>query len=293
MSYTSPVLTPVEFQDWAKGKKEHAQQLCGRALAFAEELFQSGDLRPYLEILSRLHTYNFYNLLLLLQQYPDACCLATFREWKKQAPHSGFQILKSEHKGKGIELITPFTEPPRSKNRALFWVEIKQFDVSQTNFWHPYPKIVYETEPHLESAICSVLFHEYQKTVIYRTSDPAFSELGVPGFRTEDDIYCNAELSAEDRIVWLTQVLIELSEPEQLVTPAYGTLFASLALSCLLSIWNLPDSHYLYQDQDLIRSIPKNMHALFLDQLQILVRRYAELVHCAYLEQTISREEDA
>lgn len=292
MPYTTPVLTPVEFQEWAKGKKERAQQLCRRALEFAEELFQSGDLQPYLEILSRLHTYNFYNLLLLLQQYPDACCLATFPEWKKQAPRSGLQILKNEYKGKGIELVAPFTEPPRSKNRALFWVGVKQFDVSQTNIWYPSAKSTYQSVPCLEAAICSVLFREYQKTVIYRTSDPAFSELGAPGFRTEHDICCNAELPAEERIVWLTQILIELAEPEQLVTPAYGSLFASLVLNCLLRIWTLPNSHYLYQDPELVRSIPKNMHALFLDQLQILVRRYAELVHSTYLEQINSRGED-
>lgn len=282
-------MASVEFHQWAEDKKEHAQQLCRRALDFADTMFQSGDLSPYVDILSRLHTYNFYNLLLILQQYPEACCLATFQEWKKQASEPGSQILRNNAIGKGIELIAPFTEPPRSKKRALFWFGVKQFDISQTNLFYPCAKSIYETEArnmeHLERALCHILFTEYHCTVFNRSSEPAFSKSNSPGMRNDHDIFCNMNASPQDRIVWLTQILIELSEPDHLVSPIYGALFSSLALSCLLRIWNMAEFDYLDQNSELIRSVPKNMQSLILDQLQVAVRRYAELIHCAYLEQ--------
>jgi len=293
---TKNALNPVKFNEWANSKKEHAQKLQRRALDYGNQLFQNGDLDPYVGVLSRLHAYNFYNLLLILQQYPEASCLAAFQEWKKQCSEPNMQVLKKEQIGKGIELIAPFTEPPRNVNRALFWVGVKQFDVSQTHICYECPQSIYGTDTqcrrYLEGALRSVLSQKNYCVVKRKTNDFTSLDDYSSGFRRGKNIICNPDSSLADQIIWLLRNLIEISEPERIVGPQYKDLFVSLVISCLLRIWNMTEHDYLVQDSELIRSIPKNMQPLFLDQLQVFVRNFTELVHCAYLEQRRNAKEE-
>lgn len=281
-------MNSADFHEWANTKKDYAQTLCKTALESAQTLFQNGDLRPYLDLLSRLHAYNFYNLLLILQQYPEASCLATFQEWKKQGGEPNKQVLKNEHKGNGIELIAPFTEPPRNKKRVLFWYSVKQFDLSQTLVSYDVPKSIYDTErqnaEYIEQALRQVLSQEHHCVFLNAPKDQMLEDLGSPGFRTEKDIYCNTAVSSVDRILWFLEILLDFSDLEHMIGSQYSQQFTAWVTYCLLRIWRLSEHYYLHQDADLIRSIPKNQHRMILDQLQVFVRRYEELVHGIYLE---------
>ena len=47
--------------------------------------------------------------------------------------HSHTQVLKPEWRGKGIDLIAPFTQPIGNRSYTLTWHAIKQFDMQM--YW--------------------------------------------------------------------------------------------------------------------------------------------------------------
>ena len=149
--------------------EDHARELCDMALATADELFERGDLTPFLTVLVRLHFLNFYNLLLILRQYPSATHLGSFKNWeklmKRRDPGTKW-ILKKDQVGKGIELVAPFTNFHPEGTYSLSWHCLRQFDVSQTNIHHyEPPKSVYAPGPghirRLIRALRGTLTEEY------------------------------------------------------------------------------------------------------------------------------------
>ncbi len=289
----------MDRQQWVKTNKARALELCSMALETANELFDSGDLSSYLTLLCRLHCYNYYNLLLLLRQYPNATCLTTFKEWQRLLGDPNKQVLKQDQKGKGIELVAPFTNLQPQGTRSLSWYSIKQFDISQTTITnHPVRKDTYlngsEHISELVRAIRRVLSDEYHVSI--SEDDPSDSAYvaGNFGYRHDKIVHCRWDLAPEEQLLWLSESMICISPPERIVGERYAQLFTNMVQHCLLRIWNISDPRLLYlrKEDELVRSVPSELRSVFLDYLQRRVRHLEESVYCKYQEHLLEREEE-
>lgn len=272
-----------------------AEQLLEKALETADRLFNSGDLTPYLNVLCRLHNYNFYNILLILRQYPEATTLTTSAQWKTCMNGSGQEVIKEEHHGKGIRLVAPFVSlnPPFANFISLVF-----YDVSQTNVTGYQRVSIYrvgdENTTLLYGALRMALSSEYRTSVIYMRELFKYAEYHIPGYREGNSIYCRPDIPKEELIRWLVRNMLELSEPDKVIGKRYLALFLDMAQYCLLNIWGITDRRtwFFYQDPDLIRSIPQDLRKVFLDLLQRRVRKIEEVVNSAYQELLQDREEE-
>lgn len=276
--------------------KAHAQDLCVQAMEQANELFDSGDLNPYLLVLSRLHWYNFYNLLLILRQYPSATHLAAFRVWKDRIGDPGKWVLKKEFVGKGIELVAPATSPYPRGTRSLYWDCLRQFDISQTHVQgYEAPRSVYLSgESHIQVlvlALQDILRGEYHMTVL--TTGSEFSS-GNAGYIEGNMIYCRPDSPGSELLLWLSEGLLSLTHPEKVIGERFLRMFLRMAQHCLFRIWGFEERQLLYlpQDKELICSVPADLRPIFLDLLQRRVRNVEESVYSKYQEHLHKREEE-
>lgn len=292
----------IDHQQRLKEHETRASELCSMALEQADELYERGDLTPYLTVLTRLHFFNFYNLLLILRQFPSATHLGSFLNWQKQMklrePDKKW-VLKRDQVGKGIELVAPFTNRHPEGTLSLSWYSHLQFDVSQTNISrYEAPRSVYVPGsnhiPDLLRALRSMLSEEYGAVVL---TDPGsrIYNTGIPGYIEDKTVHCNPKNSVPVLLTWLTESLLTLSHPEQVIGERYQRLFLQMAQHCLFQIWGVEDRRmqYLPQNADLIRSIPMDLRPVFLDLLQRRVRHIEETIYSKYQEQLYDREEEA
>lgn len=63
-------MSMMDSKDWIKKGREKAPELRDSAKAAVAEMFASGDLSGFLNVLSRLPSYDACNLVLILLQYP-------------------------------------------------------------------------------------------------------------------------------------------------------------------------------------------------------------------------------
>lgn len=280
----------MNLQQWEKDNKARALELCSTALDQANVLFDNGDLRPFLTTLTRFHWYNFYNLLLILRQYPNATVLRTFKEWQSLMNDPQAQVLKSDHKGKGIEIVAPFTNHQPQGTRSLSWYSVKQFDISQTNVqnFESTPNIYLSGPDHLftlNAAIIAAIYSEYGMSTY-----PCHSDLpphtGNFGYTEGDIVFWRSDLSDTNKLLWLSECLIALSKPETVIGERFQRAFIRMAQHCLLQIWQIDDPHLLFlpKDHELICSVPSELRPVFLDLLQRRVRHFEETVYSRYQE---------
>lgn len=279
-------------------EKAHAQDLCVQALETANELFDNGDLSPYLTLLSRLHWYNFYNLLLILKQYPSATHLSSFQAWQARIGDRTKRVLKRDQFGKGIELVAAATNPYPQGTRSLYWYCMKQFDITQTTVqgYEP-PKSIYlfgTNHTHeLLRALRSVLRGDYGITV---STDLAAAPIrsGNAGYLEHNTLHCRPDLPDTEALLWLSESILSLTPPATVIGERYQRMFLRMAQHCLLRIWGFEDRNLLYlpQDKELISSMPTHLRPVFLDLLQRRVRSIEEAVYRRYQAQLLEREEE-
>lgn len=105
-----------------------------------EEMFQSGRLTDYLDVMSRFHNYSARNVMLILMQKPDATHVAGYRAWQRKFHR---QVRKGE-KSIGILAPVPHKAVVRETNKDTgevtdhehVWTGFKVvsvFDISQTD----------------------------------------------------------------------------------------------------------------------------------------------------------------
>lgn len=273
-------------------RRQHAQELIDMAKADADALFDQGDLTPYLDILSRFHNYNYYNLLLILRQYPQATCLAPFSVWLAMVGQNKM-ALRDEWIGRGIELVAPHSTLNREKGLFLSWFPAKQFDISQT--WvtdFKVPESPYHGDRNLLRNLCyairGALAREYQVTLVpERRVAMQSMEITLPGRILENGriVTMRSDLSPEYSLLWLTEALILSTDPCNVLNKEYLRLFITLAQNCLFRIWGLADSDpfRLRSNPDILYEMPSDTRYNLLDLLQCRVRYLDESIRCEYL----------
>ena len=123
-------------------KKEDAVELadkCLKELAASLEQGQTEVLEKYLGALARFHHYSFGNMMMIVNQFPEASKVAGFHTWRKL----GRVVKKGES---GIAILAPMvgrkkdeaewdrpTELSESKLKSVFGFKaVHVFDISQT-----------------------------------------------------------------------------------------------------------------------------------------------------------------
>ena len=123
-------------------KKEDAVELadkCLKELAASLEQGQTEVLEKYLSALARFHDYSFRNMMMIVNQFPDASKVAGFHTWRKL----GRCVKKG---GSGIAILAPMIgrnkdeaesinrgEVTQSNAKAVFGFRaVHVFDISQT-----------------------------------------------------------------------------------------------------------------------------------------------------------------
>lgn len=258
----------------------------------AQDMFKTGNLDDFLRILSRLDHYDAYNLMLILQQFPKATCLAGFKVWQRLLGDTNATVLKPEWKGKGIDLLIPYTDPMDLTHIRLRWISVKQFDVSQTYVKVPPASPSYILDeyhlPALVESVARTIRMEYHRTVYAIGSDGAMKACGLPGRMTANVIAVREDLSSIKKLRWLTECLSQLQDGANVFDPFVQDLFHQCILYTFWLSWRLETPPSLYPFRNQIRTLPKEQQMAFLSALQRSFRLLRESISAAYIQ---SREE--
>jgi antirestriction protein ArdC len=150
------------------------------------DLMSSEGWRQALEMRSRLHSYSFFNVSLILAQKPDATLVAGFRRWLEL----GRYVRKGE---KGIAILAPLLKKDKDKPNEMSLVGFRTayvFDVSQTDGDElpllPSPKLLEDDTSAIRHAISDLeaFAHGEGFTVSYDLSHPRALGAYRPTFKT-------------------------------------------------------------------------------------------------------------
>ena len=235
-----------DLRRWVKFSKEKAQRLLAHAEDLSRSVFSSSDhFISFLDLTSRIHHYDAYNLLLIWEKCPSASCLAGYKVWERQLP-PGSQVLRKEHIGKGIDLIAPFTDGSHEQSR-LVWYSVSVFDISQTML----PSIpssnnspYFQDENHeyfIVDALKQILGTKFQRSVVIQPPTRLMQETGLPGQLTEKTILIRDDLPHLELLQWLTETVVQLSIEEKNLSAPASQLMRNCVQHCLFRIWGLED----------------------------------------------------
>lgn len=274
--------------DWVREGQNKARVLRASAKSAAAEMFKSGDLSDFLEIMSRLHGYDACNLLLILQQNPKATFLAGYNAWKNLLGNSKAKVLKPEWWGKGIDLLIPFTEHRDKKDLRLTWFVGKQYDIGQTNVkTYEIPASVYVLdelhEKNLIEGACNALRSEYHLSVSYSNVDAEADALNLPGRLTDKIVFLRQNFNDRARLEWLIECLCTLQDGASALPSACHDLFFLCIRRALWQTWSLENPPSLYPQKQKIRNMSDDLQMDFLDTLQRTYRSIEESIAAGYV----------
>lgn len=274
------------MQKYLQINKQAAPALLKRADALCGRLFASGDLISYLDLLCRLHQYDYRNLLLIWDQYPQAACLAAYRVWESLLPRQKGRVLKDAYIGKGIQLLAPFTEDREHKS-FLTWYRVLQFDVSQTNVTeYPVPTSPYTSgKDHLmllSDAARAVLGFLHQKSLLLVSQNNPALKPQLSYRITAETVVIRSKESLFSRLQLMVEAMAQLTAMQSALPSAQHLLFSQCFCYCLMSIWGYANEVPLPMSGKQITSVPSSVQPAFLDVLQKSLRSHDELTACAY-----------
>lgn len=287
-------LRSSKTEEWLLSSKQRARQLRSIVHQEAAHLFHSGDLTDFLALLSRLHYYDVYNLLLIYRQYPQATYLAGGAFWKKLAGTASTPI-KPECKDSGIELLLPFTEVFGRDQFGLTWFSGTQYDIAQTTVTEPPVPDPYqpgENHTHrLISCVQETIATKYHRSVVPTSSSKQLRSAGLPGQMNDYTILLRNDIPSARRLLFLSECLTQLViSPSFPITAPQKDLAIQYILHCLFQIWNIPSPRQLHQDSIVLNGILPDRQLLFLSLLRDTLRFLDEEISSLYREQ--SREEE-
>lgn len=282
-------------REWIQEGKSLAPELRASAKASARSMFETGDLRPFLETLQRLSHFDAYNLILIQQQCPKATCLAGYKAWESQLSANQTYVLRPEWRGKPINAVYPFLDRPNGKDARLIWFAVKLFDVSQTYVRYSEPSVYIPDELHLQlliKAACEVLAAEYDRTVYHQSRDPKMKSMGFVGQMTDMVVAIRDDAKPNQQLDWLIDCLCMLHGGETRLPPACRSLLRLCVKHALWLRWSLDRPPSLYSFRNNIRELSEDIHMEFLDCVQRVFRSLEESISDAYVTLRENREEE-
>lgn len=288
-------MTTSVSKEWIQEGKSLAPELRASAKASARSMFETGDLRSFLDILQRLSHFDAYNLILIQQQYPRATCLAGYKAWENRLADDQTYVLRPEFRGNPINAVYPFLDRPNGKDARLIWFAVKLFDVSQTHVRYSEPSAYIPDELHsqlLIEAACEVLSTEYGRTVYHQASDPKMKAAGIVGQMTDMVIAIRDDAKAYQQLDWLIDCLCTLHGGEQRLPNACRTLLRQCVKHALWLRWSLERPPSLFSFRNKIRELSEDIQMEFLDCVQRVFRSIEESIAAAYVKLRENREEE-
>lgn len=147
-----------------KEKIAAAKQLLQEGI---EEVFESGNFKRYLQGVSRLHTYSYQNILLIIKQCPVASRLHKFHTWSKKY----WRYVKADEKAIRIRAAFKSNKDVLENDEDVNFRWIELFDISQTRSMiegaeenepprespvRPLPQPICEFVEHFESIVAAI-----------------------------------------------------------------------------------------------------------------------------------------
>lgn len=277
----------LDQKKWLQEGKAKAPELRARAREAAKEMFASGDISEFLNILSRFNNYDAYNLILILLQYPKARVLAVYNFWKRLIDNPTAKILKPEWVGKGIDLVIPFTEISELNEHKLIWFATRQFDISQTNavFEAPQSAYIYDAlhSEILVKSLCETIIMEYHRSVFHIGSDAAMKAAGMPGKLSDNTVSIRDDLKPVAKLDWLIDCLCVLQGGEDNIPLEYKELFRQCLKYAFWKKWSLMPLPSLYAYKKTIQEMEDVLQMEFFDQVIRTFRSLDESIQAAYV----------
>lgn len=141
------------------------------------EVNNSKAFKDYLCFVSKFHQYSFHNTILILNQFPNATCVAGYRAWKDKFNR---QVIKG---AKAIKILAPYQIRKKGEDDEEYVLTcfkvVNVFDISQTT-GEEMPRIVKELEGESEEA----------KTIIDAIS--SISEIPIIFKRKKEDFFLSS-----------------------------------------------------------------------------------------------------
>lgn len=294
MATTRSAARREELWRWANATQEKALRLLAHTEDLSKAVFSSIDnFISFLNLTARIHHFDAFNLLLIWERCPNASCLAGYQVWKRQLPQ-GTQVLKNEHKGKGIELVAPFTDSSSEEN-CLVWYSVSVFDISQTMVPVAPPPVdfVYILDKHHEDflldALQMIIATEFGRSACIQPPTQHLLEFDLPGEIKETSVIAREDLSLQDLLQWFTEVLAQLSIESVGLSLSSSKLLRDCIRYCLFCIWGLEALALPPSSTEQLYSVSTNQLS-FLHLLRDTVRDLNTLVRSCYLEKRNEQE---
>lgn len=271
--------------DWVENSKRAAVQLLKKTDEISERLFQLGDLGLFFSLLARFSYFDYRNILLIAVQYPRATDLASLNTWRDLA-NGNRDVLKNEFKGKGINLLAPFTETKDNKP-YLTWFTVKLYDISQTsivpseNQKSPYLTTKKDHEETLTKAFRSFVANEFGVEYIFVDTD-IHIKTGRACYSKGNRIYIKSRATQLEQLAYLSEFVVQRNMVNGLSDNM--NIYLSIAVrDCLFEIWNLPKQVSFAPPYEEIAGSSLDTQRLFLNRAQQWVRTIEDFVLYEYM----------
>ena len=267
--------------------RQKANALISSARHAAEDLFEAGDLHEYLDLLTRFQNLDVHNLLLILLQYPKAVHLSSQQEWKKLLDNPDEPIIKPEWRGKGIDVIVPYTDDSNNKKFSLHWISIKIYDISQTTLTHFDPPSTYIHDSdhisYLLESLKSAIASEYHRSVMYIPSSANLRATKLPGVMDEYTVMVRDDIQDKEKVYYLSECLSKLAlmNHSEFTNPQIN-LATQQVCYCLQRIWKIPPSDFPHVNKFILTNVSKTLQLEYLSMLQTTVRSLDESISYCY-----------
>lgn len=281
----------TRLNDWVESSKRAAIQLLRKTDEISDRMFQSGNLSLFFTLLARFSYFDYRNILLLFVQYPRATDLASLNVWKAMAGGNP-AVIKNEYRGKGINLLAPYTET-RDDKPYLTWFTVKLYDISQTTVTandsvkSPYLTEKRRHEETLTKAFRSFVANELGVEYIFVDTE-IHMRTGKACYSKGNTIYIKPRATQLEQLAYLSEFVVQKNTDCGLSETMI--MFLSLSVrDCLFEIWNLPKQVSFAPPYEEIASMSIDTQRTFLNQAQQWVRTIEDLVLYEY--QAIANEE--
>lgn len=281
---------------------EKAKKLMQRIPVIASNVFDEGNMRRYLDMCVSIDYLEYYNQLLIYQQYPNARIVAGIRSWEKYMTDSAAQVAKNNFSRLGLDIIVPFRFGTTTENIKLEMITVKVLDISQTNvanFSLPPDSYAPNSSEHLKllvEAISAVITNEFHMRVLYELPDRSGKISAYPpGTITRFTVTVKDHLTEYETVLWLVEALSELYYKriqKEGYTEEVETLFILSICYMLFRRWKLPHPEVYLPNKALIKTVPKALHEEYFIAIEECYRLLEGSIQAVYHYKRFGTEED-
>lgn len=236
---------------------------------------------------------DYYNQLLVFQQYPDARLVAGAPSWEGYKQNDGRPLLKNASTRLGLDIVVPFRKGYYEEGHPeLIWLAVKVYDISHTNitnFKLPPSSYAPKSSQHSEllmESLNAVITNEFHMRVVYELPGANEHLRSYPaGTITRFTITVKDYLSPFEKVIWLSEALSEVYY-RRIQKEEYTKEFEGLFITCMCYLlfrrWHIRHAEMYLPNKALLKTIPKELQVEFLKILQESYRHFESTIQTIY-----------